>query len=100
MLRRTRGENAQDSAHSDLALLAVDGVAERTDVRSGATGSPQQLGSAQWCLLGVVFFFNAIPAPTQQHLDEEAVSRMNDEGSAPDAAVNPPGVARKAGPRS
>jgi quercetin dioxygenase-like cupin family protein len=37
---------------------------------------------------------------TQQHLDEEAVLRMDDEGGAPDAAVNPPGVARKAGPRS
>ncbi|MGA8439579.1 MAG: hypothetical protein WB714_15220 [Candidatus Sulfotelmatobacter sp.] len=37
---------------------------------------------------------------TQQHLDEEAVSRMDDEGGAPDATVNPPGVARKAGPRS
>ncbi|MBZ5722847.1 MAG: hypothetical protein LAO03_21110 [Acidobacteriia bacterium] len=34
----------------------------------------------------------------QQHLDEEAVSRMDDEGGAPDAAaVNPPGAARKAG---
>jgi quercetin dioxygenase-like cupin family protein len=37
---------------------------------------------------------------TQRHLDEEAVSRMDDEGGAPDAAVNPPGVVRKAGPRS
>jgi quercetin dioxygenase-like cupin family protein len=34
---------------------------------------------------------------TQRHLDEEAVSRMDDEGGAPDAAVNPPGSARKAG---
>jgi len=33
----------------------------------------------------------------QQHLDEEAVSRMDDEGGAPDAAVNPPDAARKAG---
>jgi hypothetical protein len=37
---------------------------------------------------------------TQRHLDEEAVSRMDDEGGAPDAAVNPPGSARKAGPGS
>jgi quercetin dioxygenase-like cupin family protein len=37
---------------------------------------------------------------TQRHLDEEAVSRMDDEGGAPDAAMNPPGVARKAGPGS
>src|ERR1022692_4174396 len=34
----------------------------------------------------------------QRDLDEEAVSRMDDEGGAPDAAVNPPGAARKAGP--
>jgi quercetin dioxygenase-like cupin family protein len=36
----------------------------------------------------------------QQHLDEEAVSRMDDEGGVPDAAVNPPGAARKALPGS
>ncbi len=30
---------------------------------------------------------------SQQHLDEEAVSRMDDEGGAPDAPVNPPGPA-------
>jgi len=35
---------------------------------------------------------------TERHLDEEAVSRMDDKGGAPDAAVNPPGSARKAGP--
>ena len=29
---------------------------------------------------------------TQRHLDEEAVSRMDDEGGAPGAAVNPPGA--------
>src|ERR1022692_4703173 len=37
---------------------------------------------------------------TERRLDEEAVSRMDDEGGAPDAAVNPPGVARKASPGS
>ena len=35
---------------------------------------------------------------TQQHLDEEAVSRMDDEGGAPDVAMNPTGAVRKAGP--
>jgi quercetin dioxygenase-like cupin family protein len=34
---------------------------------------------------------------TQQHLDEEAVSRMDDEGGASDAAVNPPGEASESG---
>jgi quercetin dioxygenase-like cupin family protein len=35
---------------------------------------------------------------SQQHLDEEAVSRMDDEGGALDAAVNPPGAATKVSP--
>jgi quercetin dioxygenase-like cupin family protein len=39
-------------------------------------------------------------SPTELHLDEEAVSRMDDEGGAPDAAMNPPGVVSKAGPGS
>lgn len=36
----------------------------------------------------------------QRHLDEEALSRMDDEGGAPDAVVNPPDAARKTGPGS
>src|SRR5438445_3153170 len=63
-----QGENAEDAAHSDLALLAVDGIAECADVRSGATGAPQQLRSAQWCSLGMVLFFNAIPAALLAHV--------------------------------
>jgi quercetin dioxygenase-like cupin family protein len=35
---------------------------------------------------------------TQRHLDEEAVTRMDDEGGAPGAAATPPGAARKAAP--
>jgi hypothetical protein len=38
--------------------------------------------------------------PSQRRLDEEAVSRMDDEGGAPDAALKPPGAAKKAGPGS
>jgi hypothetical protein len=38
-------------------------------------------------------------SPTELHLDEVAVSRMDDEGGAPDAAMNPPpSMVRKAGP--
>lgn len=37
---------------------------------------------------------------TQRHLDEEAVSRMDDEGGAPGAPVSPLGVPRKAVPGS
>jgi quercetin dioxygenase-like cupin family protein len=33
---------------------------------------------------------------TQLHLDEAAVSRMDNEGGAPDTAVSPPDMARKA----
>src|ERR1700688_3731395 len=39
-------------------------------------------------------------SPTELLLDEEAVSRMDDEGGAPDTALNPPGLARKARPGS
>jgi len=37
---------------------------------------------------------------TQRRLDEEALSRMDDEGGAPDSAVNPPSTGRNTGPRS
>ena len=37
---------------------------------------------------------------TQRHLDEEAVSRMDDEGGAPDAAVNHPDGTERAAPDS
>ena len=39
-------------------------------------------------------------SPTELHLDEEAVSRMDDEGGAPDTAVTPSGAARKGRPGS
>jgi hypothetical protein len=35
---------------------------------------------------------------TQRHFDEEALSRMDDEGGAPDTVVNLPGAVKKAGP--
>jgi hypothetical protein len=38
--------------------------------------------------------------PSERRLDEEAVSRMDDEGGAPDAAVNSPAAAKKAVPGS
>ena len=34
-------------------------------------------------------------SPTQRHLDEEALSRMDDEGGAPDAVVSPSGAGEK-----
>jgi quercetin dioxygenase-like cupin family protein len=37
---------------------------------------------------------------TERHLDEEALSRMDDEGGAPDAAVSPPGATWMADPSS
>jgi quercetin dioxygenase-like cupin family protein len=37
---------------------------------------------------------------TQRHMDEEAVSRMDDEGGAPGATVSPPGAATKGVPGS
>jgi quercetin dioxygenase-like cupin family protein len=37
---------------------------------------------------------------TERHLDEEALSRMDDEGGAPELAVSPPGATEKADPSS
>ena len=39
-------------------------------------------------------------SPTQRHLDEEALSRMDDEGGASDAAVSRPARQRKTDPSS
>src|SRR5437879_13763400 len=55
-----QGENTQDAAHTDLALCTMDGIAEHTNVLSGAARSPQQLGSAQGRSLGLSLFLNAI----------------------------------------
>ena len=38
------------------------------------------------------------PKPTERRLDQEAVSRMDDEGGSTDPAVNSPKPAGKAGP--
>jgi len=38
--------------------------------------------------------------PSDRHLDEEALSRMDDEGGSNDPAVNPPGTARRVAPGS
>src|SRR5690348_1744868 len=40
----------------------MDGLAECADVGAGAARSPQQLGSAQRGSLGMIFWFDAIPA--------------------------------------
>jgi hypothetical protein len=40
---------------------------------------------------------STIKQPSGRRLDKEAVSRMDDEGGTPDAAVNPPDAAGKAG---
>ena len=52
----------------DFTLLAMDGLAERADVRSGPAGSPQQLGSAQRCSLRVVLVLDSIPAALLAHM--------------------------------
>jgi hypothetical protein len=68
-----QGENAQDAAHAYLSLCAMDSIAERTDVRPGSTGSPQQLGSAQRRPLGVILFFDPIPAAFLAHMFAQAI---------------------------
>ena len=59
--------------------MAVDGIAERTDVRPGTTRSPQQLGSAQRCSLGVVIFFNAIPTALLAHVFAQQLAGLGIE---------------------
>src|ERR1039457_7163182 len=57
-----QGENPQNAEHAYFALLAMDGIAERADMYSGSTRSPQQLGSAQRRPLGAVLGLDAIPS--------------------------------------
>src|SRR6266536_240357 len=57
----------------------VDGIAERTDVRPSTTRSPQQLRSAQWCSLGVVIFFNAIPTALLAHVFAQQLAGLRIE---------------------
>jgi hypothetical protein len=63
-----QGENAQDAAYADFPLLAMHGLAERTDVSAGAARTPQQLRSAQRGALGVIFGLDAIPAAFLAHV--------------------------------
>lgn len=43
---------------------------------------------------------NSPMQPTERRLDEEALSRMDDEGGSTKPAVDPPAAARKAAPGS
>ena len=43
---------------------------------------------------------NSPKQPTELRLDEEALSRMGDEGGSTEPAVNPPAAARKPVPGS
>jgi len=48
-------------------------------VRPGAARSPQQLGSAQRCSLGVVLFFDAIPAALLAHVFAQQLAGLGIE---------------------
>src|SRR5262252_6516751 len=56
-------ENAQDAAHPYFALLAIDKVAECTDMGAHPTGAAEQLHDTEGGPLGMVLGLNAIPAP-------------------------------------
>ena len=56
-------ENAQDAAHAHFALLAVNKVAECTDMDAHSAGAGEQLHHPEGSALGVVFGLNAVPAP-------------------------------------
>src|SRR5208282_429434 len=56
-------EHAQHPANAGFSNLAINKVAERTDVRTGSSRSPQQLRNLKRPVLGTILFFNAIPTP-------------------------------------
>ena len=55
-------ENAQDAAHAHFALLAIDKVAECTDMGAHSAGAAEQLHHTEGSLLRVVLGLNAVPA--------------------------------------
>src|SRR5438876_1381567 len=57
------GENAQDAPHAHFALLAIDKVAECTDMGAHSAGSAQQLHHTERSSLGVILGPDAVPAP-------------------------------------
>ena len=56
-------ENAQDAPHAHFALLAIDKVAECTDMGAHSAGAAEQLHHPEGSALGVVLGLNAVPAP-------------------------------------
>jgi len=56
-------EKAQDAPHAHFALLAIDKVAECTDMGAHSAGAAEQLHHTERGPLGVVLGLNAIPAP-------------------------------------
>ena len=56
-------ENAQNAAHADFALLAIDKVAKGTDRGAHSAGAAEQLHHPEGSALGVVLGLNAVPAP-------------------------------------
>src|SRR5882724_1651569 len=56
-------ENAQDAPHAHFALLAIDKVAQGTDMGAHSAGAAEQLHHTERSSLGVVLGLNAVPAP-------------------------------------
>ena len=56
-------KNAQDAPHAHFALLAIDKVAQGTDMGAHSAGAAEQLHHTERSSLGVVLGLNAVPAP-------------------------------------
>jgi hypothetical protein len=54
----------------------MDGLAQRTDVRPGSTGSPQQLRGGQRGPRRTVFFFNAMPSSFLAQVLAQKLTRL------------------------
>jgi hypothetical protein len=58
-----QGENAQDAPYAYFAVLAMNKVAECTDMGAHSAGAAEQLHHTEGGLLRMVLGLNAIPAP-------------------------------------
>src|ERR1700691_119904 len=57
-----QGEDAEDAANPRFSELVINKVAECADVSTGSSRSPQLMGHLKRHVLGMIFFFYAIPA--------------------------------------
>ncbi len=69
-------ENAQDAAHAHFALLAIDKVAERTDMGAHAAGAAEQLHHTERSLLGLVLGPGAVTVVRNSNRSDTALQAL------------------------